>query len=1281
MKRFNPLIFKLFAIIALISICIPSYGQIIETYNTPGTITWTCPANVTQVVVECWGGGGGGGNSANYIINGGSGGGGGAYAKKTFSVVAGNVYYLTVGTGGAGAPASSSTAALSGGDSWFNNVNSVPNSNAAVLAEGGGRGLNNSTAVPNNGGSSLNSFGDIDYNGGNGYQASSTGGGGGGASASSIANGVSAINFNGAIANADGGNGGNGSTSSSVNGAPGSLPGGGGGGSDDWASRSGGTGGNGKVVITYFINCSGTPNAGTVSMSSPNGCEGLSTTLTATNLTTELGISYQWQISNDNNNWTDILGATSTTYTTVPTSSVYFRIKSFCSYSGLDNFSQSVLYTVYPIPSVPIVSSSGNTTLCQGDSVLLSTNIVSGLSYQWIHNGVNIIGANSFNYIANSSGTYSLFVTTANGCSATSSSSTVTVNPVPNSTVNVSGSTTFCQGGNVVLSVASSVGQTYQWQNNGTNISGAITTSYTATSTGSYSITINNTFGCISSSNPINITVSTFPNATIDNQGISLICQGGTVLLSANTGTGLTYQWRNNGTNISGATSSSYSANAAGSYTVIVTNSNGCSTTSNATVLTLNQLTTTLYPTNSTMNTGYVQSGVKYSGHLGVGNASPGFTYGRGWAKFPLTTIPSGSIITDVTIKFYSFGGTSSTTNNWITGFIGDPVTLQGSSIYNLIGSGQTFSVQPWTIGSTSAPSLNVITTTAISFVQSQLSAGYVNFGFMTSTGSTNLNDIYGYNNSSYSVRLEITYNPPSPSAPITAASGTTFCQGSSVTLYTSNVNGNTFQWKNNGSNLSGAQSSSYVASSSGSYTVQVTNSSGCSTISNPTTVTVNPLPVATLSNAGSLTFCQGSSVTLNANIGGFSYQWKKDGVILSGANATSFSATTTGSYSVLITDINGCSANSNSLNVTVNPVPNPIISGITSICDGDSSVLSINPITGAIYQWRFNGININGAANNNYVLTTPGSYSVNVTNSFGCSANSPSVSIIVNPLPTTSVNTSNATTFCQGGSAVISSSNNIGITYQWFKNGIQINGANSSNYNASTSGNYNVFITDNNGCSNFSSNSISVTVLSLPSLSISGDTSICQGETTTLVATSNGNVTWGNQNQNSIQVSPNNTTTYSVLSTGANGCSVQDQITVQVHYPSDTTIYTSSFGPYILNGVVYNESGVYNQNLQTIFGCDSTITLHLNYITNSIEDLSKLGVTIYPNPSSNGVFNIRIDNSIVQNNLGIYNSIGQFLFEQIDFSTIDLSSLSDGVYWIRIIVNEQLFFGRVVKG
>ena len=304
------------------------------------------------------------------------------------------------------------------------------------------------------------------------------------------------------------------------------------------------------------------------------------------------------------------------------------------------------------------------------------------------------------------------------------------------------------------------------------------------------------------------------------------------------------------------------------------------------------------------MNTGYVTSaGTKTSGNMLVSTST---TYGRGWAKFPLTSIPSGSVITGVTIKFYTYGGTTSATSNTIRGFTGDPVTMTGSTLYSTIGTGTVYETSTWTIGTTTTPSLNtkVLAAAGITYVQNQLATGYVNFGFVG--GSTSLQSIYGYNNTTYSVRLEISYNPPAPTATITTTGNTTFCQGNSVTLNANTGTGLSYQWKNNGSNISGTNSS-YTASSSGSYTVQVTNSSGCASISNPTIVTSNSLPVATLSNTGSLTFCQGGSVTLNTNLGsGLTYQWKKNGVIISGITTSSYIATTTGSYTVVITNSNG---------------------------------------------------------------------------------------------------------------------------------------------------------------------------------------------------------------------------------------------------------------------------------------------------------------------------------------------------------------------------------------
>ncbi|MEY3574710.1 MAG: hypothetical protein RLZZ617_1308, partial [Bacteroidota bacterium] len=94
---------------------------------------------------------------------------------------------------------------------------------------------------------------------------------------------------------------------------------------------------------------------------------------------------------------------------------------------------------------------------------------------------------------------------------------------------------------------------------------------------------VNSTVVCGASGPP----PCTPPTAAITAAGPTTFCQGGSVVLNANTGTGLTYQWALNGSSISGATNASYSASAAGSYTVVVFNAPTCSTVSNATSVTI----------------------------------------------------------------------------------------------------------------------------------------------------------------------------------------------------------------------------------------------------------------------------------------------------------------------------------------------------------------------------------------------------------------------------------------------------------------------------------------------------------------------------------------------------------------------------------------------------------------------------------------------------------------------------------------------------------------------
>lgn len=231
-------------------------ADIVITLSTAGSSTWTCPANVSSIQVECWGGGGAGGsayrNGSGTRQNGG-GGAGGAYAKVlSYPVTSGSSYFINVGAGGTN-NASINGTTVSGTDSWLNSIN-VPSTTMIAKGGAGGATAVGTTAQTASGGigATSQSNGDIVFAGGSGFTAiSSSGGGGGGSSAGTAFTGVSATSSIGATAPSGGGNGGTGS-SSTGNGTDGIAPGGGGSGASDASQnvRSGGSGGTGQVIIT-----------------------------------------------------------------------------------------------------------------------------------------------------------------------------------------------------------------------------------------------------------------------------------------------------------------------------------------------------------------------------------------------------------------------------------------------------------------------------------------------------------------------------------------------------------------------------------------------------------------------------------------------------------------------------------------------------------------------------------------------------------------------------------------------------------------------------------------------------------------------------------------------------------------------------------------------------------------------------------------------------------------------------------------------------------------------
>jgi len=262
-------------------------------------------------------------------------------------------------------------------------------------------------------------------------------------------------------------------------------------------------------------------------------------------------------------------------------------------------------------------------------------------------------------------------------------------------------------------------------------------------------------------------------------------------------------------------------------------------------------------------------------------------------------------------------------------------------------------------------------------------------------------------------INLIVTALPPTPT--ITAGGPTIFCAGGNVTLTSSA--GSTYLWSN------GATTQSINVTTSGSYTVRVTDANGClSAASAATVVKVNALPVTpTITAGGPTAFCAGGSVTLTSSAGS-TYLWSN------GATTPGINVISSGNYTVRVTDANGCqSVASVPIIVTVNALPVPTINagGPTTFCDGGSVTLTSS--TGTGYLWS------TGATTASINITTSGSYTVRVTDAYGCqSAASAATMVNVNALP--AVNAGRDTTISTGTSTPVNATvaGTGPFTYSW---------------------------------------------------------------------------------------------------------------------------------------------------------------------------------------------------------------------------------------------------------
>jgi hypothetical protein len=256
------------------------------------------------------------------------------------------------------------------------------------------------------------------------------------------------------------------------------------------------------------------------------------------------------------------------------------------------------------------------------------------------------------------------------------------------------------------------------------------------------------------------------------------------------------------------------------------------------------------------------------------------------------------------------------------------------------------------------------------------------------------------------SIQLPLTVTPPVAPAITAQPLGGTLNIGNLASFRVTATGSPTltYQWRKNGSPIAGATSNVYIlgaatAVSAGTFDVIVTNMAGAVT-STAAELTINP-PVVFNAQPTSVTTFVGIAVTFSAPATGFpgtpTYQWRKDGIVISGATISTFTFASVqladaGTYDVVATTAAG-SATSNAATLTISDSAPQITSQPvgTALAVGGNTTLSVT-VVGSVpltYQWRRDGIALLGATTASFPVVNAqtyhaGDYTVVVTNALG---------------------------------------------------------------------------------------------------------------------------------------------------------------------------------------------------------------------------------------------------------------------------------------------------------
>ena len=796
--------------------------------------------------------------------------------------------------------------------------------------------------------------------------------------------------------------------------------------------------------------------------------------------------------------------------------------------------SLAVTVNILPVPTI-----IGPASVCVNSTGNVYTTETGMTAYTWSISAGGVItagaGTNSITVTWNIAGAQTIGInyTNVNGCMASAPTvKNITVNPLPVPTI--TGPAAVCAGSSGITYTTENGNTGYTWSVSagGTITAGTGTRTITVTwnTVGAQTVSVNytSTNGCTGATPTVkNVTVNPLPVPTINGSGA--VCAG-TSGVTYSTETGMTsYTWSISagGVVTAGGTSTSSTMTvtwiAAGPATVSVnyTNSNGC------TALTPTVKNVTVYPLPVPTITGAASicagaTGVIYTTESGM----TGYT----WIVSTGGTITAGTGTNAITVTWNTPGAQTVTVNYVNTnGCTASTATIKNVTVNTLPvpaitgaasacagATGISYSTQPgmtnynWSVSSggiiTSGAGTNSILVTWITPGSQNLYVNYTNSNGCTATVP--------------SVKTVIVNVLPVPSITGSAA----ICAGTTGVNYSTETGMTGYTWSiSAGGTITAGNGTAMITvtwNTAGAQTVIVnyTNTNGC-TANSPTikNVTVNPIYIPTITGIDTLCLSTQTYVyTTETGMNNYTWIVSSGGTITSGGTSTSHSVTvrwnTAGTKYVSVNYSNsyGCRAATATVSlILVYALPVPTITGSNKVCAGTTGVVYTTQPGMNNYYWSVSSggtITAGGTTTSNTVTVTwntAGSQtvSVNYTNSFGCTANSPvsySVTVYALPRPTLT----GPVSVCAGTAGNVYTTQTGVSNYTWYVSpgGTITSGGTSAKNTVTVTWNtpgaqmVSVNYTNSSGCTAATPVILGVTVNALPAPTITGSSNLCAG-------------------------------------------------------------------------------------------------------------------------------------------------------------------------------------------